>query len=115
MEKYSRKDFLKKGLIAGAAFAGAGTLLSYCRKPADEGGADEAASQSCNDTSGLAENEITARNDANYVESSKTPGQTCSNCNYYTQPTGGAYCGGCQLLKGPFNPIGHCDLWAAKA
>ncbi|MBI38910.1 MAG: high-potential iron-sulfur protein [Leptospiraceae bacterium] len=112
MDKYSRKDFLKRGLVAGAAIAGAGTFLSYCRKPADEG-SDQAA-LSCDDTTGLSEADIATRTQNGYVDISSKAGQTCSNCALYTQPTGGSSCGGCQAVKGPINPAGWCNLWVAQ-
>ena len=112
MDKYSRKDFLKRGLIAGAALAGAGTILSYCRKPAEEGG--DQAGANCTDVSGLSDAHKATRTDNEYVDVSTKPGQSCSNCALYTQPEGGAACGGCQVVKGPINPAGHCQLWVAQ-
>jgi hypothetical protein len=37
----------------------------------------------------------------------------CSGCLHYL-PAAPNKCGGCKVVKGPINPDGNCNLYAAK-
>lgn len=118
----NRRQFLERAALLGAAAMGAGTLLSACEPSSDDAGepaeqepaADEGFS--CNDEEALAdltEDEISRREEFEYVEQTTTADQRCDNCIHWQEPEGGADCGGCAILPGPFNPEGWCNQWIA--
>jgi hypothetical protein len=126
-EKISRKEFLGQvGLMLGSVVV-AGEVLSGCggggesgqQSQESTGGGTTAETQTqtqamadpCTDVSQLTEAELTMRNQLKYVGHSEVEGQRCDNCQLYTKPEGGAPCGGCQIIKGPINPAGHCTSW----
>lgn len=116
MENMTRKELLKRGLIAGAAVAGAGTILANCKKPAppaDTADASNGGAASCDDVSGLSDADIATRTQNEYVDKTPMPEKRCDNCALYTQPEGGSACGGCQVVKGPIASGGYCKLWVA--
>jgi hypothetical protein len=39
--------------------------------------------------------------------------KSCLNCEFF-KPGGRNECGTCTLIKGPINPAGYCNSWAAK-
>ena len=126
----SRRLFLQKLGLLGAAGVGAGALLSACGG-GDEGadtGMDEDADAgddmadagdgfSCMDTTGLTEAELTTRQNAEYVDDSPFDDKLCNNCQFWLPdaPEIEGPCGGCQVIKGPIHPAGYCNLWVAKA
>lgn len=112
MDQISRKDFLFKGLVTGAAVAGAGAILAACKK---EEQAAEAPGVFCDDTTGLSPEDIQQRKNLQYVEKTADPAKRCDNCALYVAPEPGASCGACNLLKGPINPAGYCTSWVQKA
>ena len=99
----SRRIFLKTLTAAGGAL-GAVALTGGCSK-------DELT---CTDTSSLTATEQATRTNLAYVDTSPH-GETkdCANCNFYTA-AGENQCGTCTLMKGPINPKGYCNSWAAK-
>ena len=115
----SRRDFIQRLTIFGAAGIGAGSLLSACgggeqtpaATPAEE---QTAEAFTCTDTSGITDAERTAREALNYVDTSTIEGKRCDNCALWQDPADGAQCGGCLTIKGPIHPAGYCDIWAAK-
>lgn len=108
-EKLTRRDVLVRASQLAAVGACGGLLLSATACSKGGGG----GSVSCNDTSGLSEDEIATRTSAGYVESSMRSGQNCENCSLYEAPAEGESCGGCQSVPGPINPEGWCNLWIA--
>lgn len=103
--KMTRRLFLVRG--AGGAALGAGLVVmgSAC------GGGD---GLNCTDVSGLSDAERSARTSLGYVEvSPHAARKNCTNCNFYTAGPQGQ-CGECTLVKGPINPNGYCNSWAAK-
>ncbi len=122
----SRRQFLERAALLGAAAVGAGSLLTACDPPepqVDE--PDEPAEPtadtddfSCNDEAALAdlnEDEIGRREAHEYTDQTTTEGQTCDNCLHWEDPAAGEQCGGCAVLPGPFHPDGWCNLWAPAA
>jgi hypothetical protein len=102
----TRRDFLLRASALGVASVGAGSVLAAC------GGKEQAAG--CNDLTGLTDQEIQMRTQLQYVEVSTLPDKLCDNCQLWVVPAAGAACGGCQLIKGPIAPAGHCVSWAAR-
>ena len=122
----TRRDFIQRLTLFGAAGLGAGSLLAACG-----GGEQPAATPSetpaetpaeapmaegftCTDTTGLTEQEIAARTNLNYVDESPMEGKDCENCALYVVAAEGAQCGTCQTIKGPIHPRGYCDIWTAR-
>lgn len=121
----SRRDFLQKLTVLGTAGVVTPTFLSACGGDSGgDSGADPNAGQSdatatagefsCTDTSGLTEQEIQMRENAEYVDLTPNPDQNCANCQLYQEPAEGEQCGGCQVLQGPIHPEGYCTLWVAR-
>lgn len=130
-EKVSRRDFFKRAAIIGASVAGAGAVLSACKKNGgdakgqDKGGsgggeasksADKGNGElTCTDTSGLTDAEKKTRESLKYVDKSPKPDKNCANCKLYTEPEQEGECGGCTVMAGPIHPDGYCISWQAKA
>ena len=123
----SRRDFIQRLTVFGAAGIGAGSLLASCgggeqpapqatETPAAAPQAEESMAEgfSCMDTSGLNEQEIAARTNLNYVDESTVEGKNCDNCALYVVAAADEQCGTCQTIKGPIHPLGYCDIWSAK-
>ena len=71
--------------------------------------------EACNDLTGLSEQEVSQREQLQYVAQSPKDDQLCSNCRFW-QPSQdeSTACGGCQLIKGPIHPNGWCQTWAPQ-
>lgn len=108
-DQVSRRSFLRQSLSVSALGIGAGLVLTACGKSGGGGGGG------CNDVSGLSEADKAMRTSNNYVEAAADPAKACDLCQLYTVPAAGAACGGCQVVKGPINPKGSCNLFAKKA
>jgi hypothetical protein len=67
----------------------------------------------CNDTSGLKPDEVSARQTLAYTDKSPEAGKQCNNCQQFV-PGSPDQCGSCKVLKGPVHPNGYCKVWAAK-
>ena len=121
---FSRRDFLLRASAIGAAAVGGTTLLAACggkgggaEAPAAETPAAPApstASASCNDLTGLTDQEKQMRTALQYVDETPIAEKRCDNCQLYIEAEGAATCGGCKILKGPIAPAGYCTSWAAK-
>ena len=122
----SRRSFLQRLSALGIVGVGASTVLSACG--GGDGGGEDAASGntassdadfSCDDLSGLTDQEISTRETQmealQYVEASPNPDQNCANCSFWQAPEGDANCGGCQLFPGPVHPEGWCNSWVAAS
>lgn len=121
-EKLDRREFFKRAAVLGAMAVGAGGFLSACEAPQQNGdqqagegeGTDQAAGDlNCEDTEGLEEAQIKVRDSLQYTDDSPEPGQTCDNCELYTEPEQPGSCGGCQTVPGPIHPKGWCTAWVA--
>jgi hypothetical protein len=89
-------------LLGGVAFASLGA--SACSKEPS----------SCNDVSGLSEDEAKVRSSLDYVDRSPDATKTCEKCQQWIPPAESGACGGCKLMKGPIHPKGHCKVFVAK-
>lgn len=129
----SRRDFLQRLSIVGAAGIGGSALLSACGGGSEEqaggaGGEGQTSAQGgaatadlqCDDLSALSDAEKQQRaqmvESLSYVDQTENPEQNCANCALYEQPdaepTTDNACGGCQLFPGPVHPNGWCSSWA---
>ena len=118
-ERISRKEFLQRCALMGAAVVGGGSFLAGC------GGGDKGdsgqqtvskttgAADPCGDTTGLTEADLQMRKNLKYVAVSAEEGKNCANCKFYLADQFGEQCGGCQLFKGPVHPKGNCSSWFA--
>lgn len=102
----SRRDLLRKTLLASAAFGAAG-VLAACKK-------DEPKALTCTDTAGLTPQEIEARTTLGYVDKAPDATKKCSGCALYNPAPAAGSCGGCKALKGPIHPDGWCKSFAPK-
>lgn len=109
MERLGRREFLVRAMQLGAAAAAAPALVSLVG--CGGGGSKQ---QSCTDTLGLQPAEIRMRTSLGYNDISPDATKACDLCALYTEPAEGQYCGGCTLMKGPINPKGTCNSFAAK-
>ena len=106
-KELTRRDFIRRASALGVASVGAGSILAAC-------GGQDTSSASCSDLTGLTDQEKQMRTQLQYVEVTTAEGKRCDNCQLWIAPTAGASCGGCQLIKGPIAPGGHCVSWAAR-
>jgi hypothetical protein len=100
----TRKEFLKKLPLLGVAFTGGGLILHSCSKSKTD-------EDPCSDLSKLTEEEKQIRKGYEYVAKSPFPNKLCSNCALWLAPETGKTCGGCDVMEGPINPNGHCNVW----
>lgn len=116
--KITRRQFIHTTAAAGAATLTLGYLLAGCKGDGGgtkSGGGGGGGEKSCDDVSGLTEQEKKTRESLKYVEKSPEPQKNCANCSLYQLPKDGEFCGGCSVLKGPVHPQGYCTAWAPKA
>jgi hypothetical protein len=114
----SRRQFLQRTAILGAAIGGS-SLLAACGQAATTpstaaGQGAQPTGLNCTDVSALTDQQKARRAELQYVEKSQTAGQTCANCRRFVPPTQANQCGTCSAVAGPINPEGHCAAWAAK-
>lgn len=122
----SRRNFIQRIGVLGAAGFGASSLLAACgggetsapaepAAPAAEPAPEPATADAltCQDTTGLTEQEIQMRTSLNYVDETDDPERACDKCALYQTAEEGA-CGGCTLIKGPIHPNGTCTSFAPK-
>ena len=115
----SRRSFLGRALVLGAAGLGGPVLLAACGGSNGDsaGGGGEAEvveASSCEGADALDASSLRMRDALNYVDASPQESRYCSNCRFYTQPQDGSPCGGCQLFQGPVSPGGWCQSWTAQ-
>ncbi len=120
----SRRHFIQRMSLFGAAGIGASSLLAACGggeqqadTPAEtpaETPAQTAEGFTCTDTSGLTEQELTMRNTLQYVDASPDPEKLCDGCALYVAAVAGQNCGTCTVIKGPIHPKGSCTSFAPK-
>ncbi|MGE0786073.1 MAG: high-potential iron-sulfur protein [Sandaracinaceae bacterium] len=104
--KMGRREAARRALTVLGAAALAPSALAAC-------GGEESGGLSCNDTSSLNPAQQTTRTSQHYVEASTDPAKKCADCRFFTAGAAGQ-CGSCQVIQGPINPDGNCDLWAAR-
>jgi hypothetical protein len=69
---------------------------------------------SCEDNSGLSEEERTARTTLAYADRAPDPNKACQSCQQWVAAKADGSCGSCKLLKGPIHPLGTCKAFALK-
>ncbi len=68
----------------------------------------------CTDTSALSTADRQLRESLKYQDQSPIgKDKSCLNCEFF-KPGSRNECGTCTLVKGPINPAGYCNSWAAK-
>jgi hypothetical protein len=97
-DKLGRREVLKRSLIVLAA----APILGACGSSGPD----------CSSTAGLDPTAIANRTTQQYVEHSVRASSHCSSCRFYTAGAAGG-CGTCQLIAGPINPDGYCNLFSA--
>lgn len=107
-ESVSRRQFLSRVAVAGAALS-APAVLAAC----GGGGAPTTAS-ACDGYAALTPEEIQARQTLQYVDTTPDAAKNCANCIQYIPPAGEGACGGCKLFAGPVVANGYCAVWAAQ-
>lgn len=122
-EQLTRKKFIVQCAGYASVLLGGAFLLNSCKsdesKPSDkptQGGNQPKSMvqpQSCNDVSGLSNEEIEKRKKLGYVEISPSPDMKCEICKLYLPPADGAKCGGCSLFKGFVDKEASCTYFAA--
>jgi hypothetical protein len=96
-----------------APFARRGLLLGggACLALAASAGCKNSSPSSCNDTSKLAPDDLTARTAVAYLDKSPEPGKVCLKCIQYIAAPSADQCGGCKVIKGPIHPNGWCRVY----
>lgn len=99
-----------------APFDRRGLLLACgaCLTLAATAGCKGSGPGSCNDTSKLSPEDVSARTALAYVDVTPEPGKVCLKCIHYIQAPAADQCAGCKLLKGPIHPNGHCRVYVAN-
>lgn len=120
-EKYSRRKFIGKYILAGSVLFGTGiliagnSLISMAKgKESDQPKNPQPEPKNpCDDLSGVSAEEVAKRKKLAYVNKTPIPDSHCSNCALYLPPSGkDKPCGGCMLFKGPVRAEGYCAYWA---
>ena len=109
---FSRRQFFKKYVYAG--FTVFGIVFTSCQPKAKnvESSVTDDSPASCNDLSGLTQEEIKVRETFGYVDESPLADNQCDNCNLWLPSENNEVCGRCLLFKGPVFAAGHCTSWA---
>jgi hypothetical protein len=112
---YSRRSFLKRAVVIGAAGLITPGLLSACgnegaaerTKPDSSGNSPEQEAQgntACGGAAELSAQDKATRKALNYVDESPEPDKLCANCRFFKQPAANATCGGCEIVGGQLLP-----------
>jgi hypothetical protein len=113
----SRRDFLGRLAVLGAAGFGGTTLLAACGGDTAEtaAGGEYAVveASTCQGFDALDEGSLNARQALSYADNSSQEGQYCGNCRFKQAYEQDSNCVGCQLFAGPVSPAGWCQSWAA--
>ncbi|MGH7298047.1 MAG: high-potential iron-sulfur protein [Polyangiaceae bacterium] len=104
-DKMSRRFLLRQSAALGALALLGGTVAACSKK---------AAALACTDTSGLSTTDTQVRVALAYVDTSVTPGKSCTGCQQFIAPAAAGTCGTCKVVKGPINPGGYCKSFVAK-
>lgn len=121
-QKYSRRRFIGKYVLAGSVAIGTGLLIAgnTSRSMAKEGDSKKHPKNSqplqknpCDDLTGVSADEVSKRKKLAYVNKTPISDSHCSNCALYLPPANkDKPCGGCILFKGPVRAEGYCAYWA---
>jgi len=120
-QKFSRRRFISKYILAGSVTLGTGILIagSSVMGMAKEGDSQQqpktpqpVKKNPCDDLTGVSTEEVAKRKKLAYVNDTPIPDNHCSNCALYLPPAKDKPCGGCMLFKGPVRAEGYCAYWA---
>lgn len=103
-ERMGRRGMLRRTVHLTVLASAAPMLLSAC------GGGE----LECSDVSSLSAGDRTARAGAQYVDRATDASRRCDGCSFYQAGAAGQ-CGACTVVRGPINPSGSCQLWAARS
>jgi hypothetical protein len=109
----NRRETIRK-LISGSLISVGGGLLAFSCAMEKKSSYDLANVSSCDDLTGLPDEEINKRNQLGYVVETPIDDNICDNCQLYLPPTPERKCGGCQLFKGPVKEKAYCTYWAPR-
>lgn len=110
---YSRRKFIYRCLGPVLAVSGGALLWSGCHSGENNSGS-KSGPTSCDDLSGVSQDEIAKRKQLGYVQESTVPGSHCGNCSLYVPPAQEGGIGKCLLFAGPVCPTGYCTQYVAK-
>jgi hypothetical protein len=120
-QKYSRRKFIGKYVLAGSVAFGSVLLIAgnTARSMANEGDSKKPSKNPqplqknpCDDLTGVSTDEVAKRKKLAYVNKTPIPDSHCSNCALYLPPAKDKPCGACMLFKGPVRAEGYCAYWA---
>jgi hypothetical protein len=111
---YSRRKFIYRWLGPVMAVMGGAVLWSGCHGGDKSSGANSGPA-SCDDLSGVSEDEIAKRKQLGYVQNSTVPGSHCGNCSLYVPAEREGGIGKCLLFAGPVCATGYCTQYVAKS
>ncbi|HYH57204.1 MAG TPA: high-potential iron-sulfur protein [Anseongella sp.] len=117
---YSRRKFIRGALFSGPVLLGTGLIAGLAAgacgrgKKTENAEGDSTPVNSCEDFSGVSQEELEKRKNLGYVEESPIPDNQCQNCNLWLPPAEGKECGGCTLFKGPVYASAYCTYWAPQ-
>jgi len=109
----NRRETIQKLMSGTILFIGGGVFASSCSSE-KKSAYDLIGITSCDDLTGLPEEEISKRKQLGYVEETPIDDNTCDNCQLYLPATPDRKCGGCQLFKGPVKEKAYCTYWAPR-
>lgn len=120
-DKHSRRKFLGGIATAGLLAVGAAATLSGCGRKEQTASGEQSVTDetvqpvsSCDDLTGVSEQDLGVRKKLGYVEKSPIADNQCHNCNLFLPPKPDHKCGGCMLFKGPVFTDAYCTYWAPK-
>lgn len=99
-DKLGRRELLERSLLVLAA----APVLGACGSSGPD----------CSSTAGLETSAVANRTAQGYVEHSTRSSAHCRECRFYTAGAPSA-CGTCQVIGGPINPDGYCNLFSAAS
>lgn len=110
---------MNKCWTVGNAFCGSVLILAACNTgttSADDKsvtGTKSDPEQSCDDLSGVSNDELNKRHSLGYVPKSPVSDSFCGTCSLFITGTK-ENCGECFLFKGPVHAEGYCIQFAPK-
>lgn len=113
-KEFTRRQFIRQSI--GSGFGLLGIAFQACQNTEKSDQKERTASQptSCDDLSGLSEEELKPRETFGYAKESPITDSRCSNCKLWLPDKKKENCGKCLLFKGPVFAAGYCTYWAPQ-